>query len=135
MGIARSGCRRRPIRVGHEEHGSAHFTVVTASVVGAKLTPFALTNDRHKFSATLPKAEVADLPEGYVPWTHEPERVAAALTESIRARIDELRPIKVRVDEERVKVFLVGIDPPGRDMIAAARLAAMLAVGRSAAYR
>lgn len=124
-----------PITASHEEHGRAHFTVVTASAVGAKLTPFVLTNDRHEFSATLPKAEIPDLPDGYASWTHEPERAAKALDEAIKARIDDLQPIKVRVDEERVKVFLVGIDPPSREMIAAARLASMLAVGQGAAYR
>ena len=124
-----------PVTVTHEEHGHAHFTVVTASAVGARLTPFVLTNDRHEFSATLPKAEMHDLPTGYASWTREPERAASALAESVKARIDDLQPIKVRVDEERVKVFLVGIDLPSKDMVAAARLAAMLAVGQGAAYR
>lgn len=62
------------------------------------------------------------------------ERTTSHLAEVTR-RIDELQPIKVRVDEERARLYLVGIDPPNRAMVRAARLAAMLALGQGAGYR
>jgi len=121
-----------PVSVDHEELGSTHFTVVTANVVGPKLTPFALTNDRHEFSATLPKAEMADLPPGYVAWTREPRRVGASLSPAVRERLDTLQPIKIRAEAERVQIYLAGIDPPVTDMVRAAQLAAMIAVSAQA---
>lgn len=124
-----------PVAASHEEHGRAHFTVVTASAVGAKLTPFVLTNDRHEVSTALPEAAMQALPAGYASWTREPDRAATALSGEVKKRIDALQPLEVRVDGESVKVLLLGIDPPSHDMVAAARLASMLAVGQGAAYR
>lgn len=121
-----------PVTVDTLEHGTTHFNVATAQVVGAKLTPLVITNDPHEFSPTLPAAEMPDLPAGYGAWTVDPQRAAAQLTESVKKSIRDLQPIKLRVDDERVRVYLVGICPPVAEMHAAVKLAATIAAGASA---
>ncbi len=124
-----------PVAVDTMDNGKTHFSVATARTVGAKLTPLVITNDPHEFSPTLPAAEVAELPEGYGAWTAEPKRAAAQLTDDIKSQISKLQPIKVRVDEEQVRVYHVGICPPLTNMHQAVKLAAEIAAGASAGYR
>lgn len=95
-----------------------------------------LTNDPHEFSPSLPSARMEALPAGYAAWTTDPEKAGAHLTDDVRARIEKIQPIKVRVDEERVRIFCVGICPPLTRIHEAMKLAAALARGGHAApYR
>lgn len=116
-----------PITVDTLEHGTSHFNVVTARVVGAKLIPLVLTNSPREFSPTLPLAEMPDLPTGYGAWTTEPQRAASQLPEAVKEQIRALKPIKVRLDEEQVRVFSDGICPPIAQMQRAVNLAAAIA--------
>lgn len=118
-----------PVDVDTLEHGTTHYNVATAQVVGAKLTPLVITNDPHEFSPNLPAAEIDDLPEGYGAWTAEPVRASAQLTDEVKKAIDALQPIKLRIDDDRVRVYLVGICPPIKKMQRAVKLAASIAAG------
>ncbi len=118
-----------PVSVDTAEHGATHYNVVSATVVGARLTPIALTNDVHEFSPNLPVVETDRAPEGYSVWTYDRERGTAQLTDDIIAQIEKLQPIKVRIEEERVQVFMVGICPPLARMQRMVTLAVAIAVG------
>jgi hypothetical protein len=109
------------------EQGSTHYNVSKAKVNGEELTPLVLTNDRHEFSPTLPAVEMDGLPEGYSAWTSSKTAAAGLLNEEVKRRIDELQPIKVRIDPRQVSVYLTGVCPPLSRMQRAARLAAEIA--------
>ncbi len=124
-----------PITVDTVEHGNTHYNVASASVLDGKLTPMVLTNDPHEFSPTLPAAEMSGTPKGYGVWTADPAGASAHIDDDVSQRIDALQPIKIRLDDKEVRVFLSGICPTVARMHDAVQLAAAIAAnppGRTA---